>query len=124
MRLEVQSTKRFEKDLGALAKADQERVVQTVEAHVVDFDPAVGDSTRHITQPLRIRVPGGYDSSLYSLRVGQKIRVLLTIEEDPIFDVKLVTLMRVVQHNDLNKAYRSIAESLAQNFASGSDSDG
>jgi len=122
--LVIEATKRFEKDLQALSSIDRERVLKTVRDKVEEFDPSVRAGSRHITQPMRIAVPGGYDSSLYSLRVGQKIRVLLTVEDDPIFEEKLVTLMRVVKHGDLNKAYRSLAESLAQSFASGGDLDG
>ncbi len=50
------------------------------------------------------------------LKVSQKLRVILTVDEDPIFGQIIFTLFRAIQHQDLNKAYNSVAESLYQDF--------
>ena len=56
----------------------------------------------------------GYESSLYVLRVSQKLRVILAVDEDPIFDQVIFTLYRVVKRDNLDKEYQGIAESLYQ----------
>ncbi len=61
-------------------------------------------------------MPEGLESSLYVLRVSPQIRVILTIEADPLFDQKVITLFRVVKHDDMERAFNSIAESLYQQF--------
>ncbi|AUB34373.1 hypothetical protein COO91_00193 [Nostoc flagelliforme CCNUN1] len=38
----------------------------------------------------------------------------MTVDEDPIFGQVIFTLFRVVKHDDLDKAYKSVAESLYQ----------
>ncbi|WP_170181382.1 hypothetical protein [Chlorobaculum thiosulfatiphilum] len=38
----------------------------------------------------------------------------MTIEEDPLFDQKIVTLFRVVKRDHMERAFNSIAESLYQ----------
>lgn len=68
-------------------------------------------------------MPEGLDSSLYVLRASPQIRVILTIEEDPLFDQKIVTLFRVVRHDDMDRAFNSIAESLYQHLRSLEDGD-
>lgn len=64
----------------------------------------------------KIKVAKDYDSSLYSLRIDKKIRVIFTIDEDPIFDRTLITLFRVVNAEDASKVYISVAKSLYQDF--------
>jgi hypothetical protein len=49
---------------------------------------------------------------LYVLRVSQKIRVSLAIDEDPIFEQIIFTLFRAVSHAELGKAYQDVAASL------------
>ena len=56
----------------------------------------------------------GYESSLYVLKVLEKLSVILTIDEDPIFDQFIVTLFRAVKQDKLNRAYQSVAELLYQ----------
>ena len=63
--------------------------------------------------PLRSQL-NGYESSLYVLKVLEKLSVILTIDEDPIFDQYIVTLFRAVKQDKLNRAYQSVAESLYQ----------
>jgi hypothetical protein len=54
------------------------------------------------------------DSTLYSMKVGHNLRILLAVDDDPLFDQTIFTLLRVIQHKDLSKAYKGIAESLYQ----------
>ena len=65
-----------------------------------------------VYQPVPIRLKSGFGSSLYSLRVGRDIRVVMAVDDDPIFGQTLVTLFRVVGHDNLESAYRSTAKLL------------
>jgi hypothetical protein len=65
-----------------------------------------------VFQPLPIRLKGGLGSSLYSLRVGRDIRLVMAVDDDPVFGQTLVTLFRVVGSDDLERAYRSTAKLL------------
>jgi hypothetical protein len=40
----------------------------------------------------------------------------LSVDEDPIFGQVIFTLFRVVKHDDLDKAYKSVAQSLYQDL--------
>ena len=65
-----------------------------------------------LQRPLAIQLKDGLGASLYSLRVGRDIRIILTIDDDPIFARMLVTLFRVVRRDELTQAYRSTAHLL------------
>jgi hypothetical protein len=56
----------------------------------------------------------GYESLLYTLKVSHKLKVILTVDEDPVFGQVIFTLFRVVKYDELDKAYRGVAESLYQ----------
>lgn len=124
MELQFDITRHFEKDLGRLSTRDQNRVAASINKYAATFDVERGDSTRHIYQLHRILLPEGLDSSLYVLRATQQIRVILTIEDDPLFGRKLVTLIRVVKHDELDRAFNSITESLYQHLQTGSHGNG
>ena len=124
MELQFDITRRFEKDMDRLSKDDQRRIAVSIDKYAAGFDVDRGDSTHHIYQPHMSPLPEGFDSSLYVLRATQQIRVILTIENDPLFDRKLVTLIRVVKHDLLDRAFNSIVESLYQQLRSGGQGNG
>jgi mRNA-degrading endonuclease RelE of RelBE toxin-antitoxin system len=124
MELQFDITRRFEKDLKRLTPKDQDRVAASIDKYASIFDIEHGDPTRHIYQPHKILLPEGLDSSLYVLRATDQIRVVLTIEDDPLFGRKVVTLIRVVKHDDLERAFNSIAEALYQHLHTGGQGNG
>lgn len=95
---------------------EKDRVVVAIDKYAATFDSELDVSTQHIYRPHKIKMPEGLESSLYVLRVSPQIRVILTIEADPLFDQKVITLFRVVKHDDMERAFNSIAESLYQQF--------
>lgn len=116
MEIKFDITRSFEKDLKKLGAREKDRVVAALDRYAAKFDSALDVSTQHIYRPHKINMPEGLESSLYVLRVSPQIRVILTIEEDPLFDQKIITLFRVVKHDDMEQAFNSIAESLYQQF--------
>lgn len=125
MNLVFESTKKFEKDIAELPKREAERVISRLNQNcsLLKQEPAAFYRTVH--RPIIPQLTNGMESTLYSMRVGRDIRILLTIDEDPLFDQVIVTLLRLVRHKDLEKAFKSIAESLYQSaltdFSKGED---
>jgi len=63
----------------------------------------------------QITLHSGRLSSLYILRAGIKIRVLCTIDADPLFDREIVTLLRIAKNpEEYPKIFSQLAESLYQ----------
>jgi mRNA-degrading endonuclease RelE of RelBE toxin-antitoxin system len=116
MDIKIESTKKFENDLSKLSEAERETVIKQINDCAELFFTHKASVYRKLRR-LRLNLPSlanGYESSLYRLKVSQKLRVILTVDEDPIFGQIIFTLFRVIQHQDLYKAYESVAESLYQ----------
>ncbi|PSB21276.1 hypothetical protein C7B65_04930 [Phormidesmis priestleyi ULC007] len=110
----IESTKGFEKDLGKLSEGDKAAVIQKINDCASLFPTQKADVYRKLR---RLGLPSnlnGYESSLYTLRVSQKLSVVLSVDEDPIFGQVIFTLFRAVKHDDLDQAYKDVAESLYQ----------
>ena len=66
--------------------------------------------------PLELEaIPASTGRIRVSRRVGRDIRLILAVDDDPIFGQILVTLFRVVRHNEVDRSYRSIAHLLYRN---------
>jgi hypothetical protein len=110
----IESTSYFEKDLTKLSEDEKAEVVQKINDCASLFPSQKANVYRKLRRlPIALNL-NGYESSLYILRVSQKLRVILAVDEDPIFGQVIFTLFRAVKHDDLDKAYKSIAESLYQ----------
>ncbi|MCC5660483.1 hypothetical protein LC608_26595 [Nostoc sp. XA010] len=110
----IESIRSFEKDLGRLSEDEKAAAIQKINDCASLFPTQKADVYRKLR---RLPLPSdinGYESSLYTLRVSQKLRVILTVDEDPIFGQVIFTLFRVVKHDELDKAYKGVAESLYQ----------
>lgn len=110
----IESTKNFEKDLDKLSKDERAITVKKINDCASLFPNNKSDGYRKLRRIPLLSGLNGYDSSLYTLKVSQKLRAILTVDEDPIFGQVIFTLFRVINHDDLGKAYQGIAESLYQ----------
>ncbi|MEH2371129.1 hypothetical protein [Nostoc sp.] len=110
----IESTRSFEKDLGRLSEDEKAAAIKKINDCASLFPTQKADIYRKLR---RLPLPSdinGYESSLYTLRVSQKLRVILAVDEDPIFGQVIFTLFRVVKHDELEKAYKGVAETLYQ----------
>ena len=116
MELLFESTNRFEKDLKSFDKPDKKRIINALNQYgsEVRDDPSV---TPHRVRPLRIpQLKDVLDTTLYELRVSPKIRVILTLDEDPIFDQIIIGLLRVARHDKMKDMVSGLWQSLYQNM--------
>lgn len=110
----IESTKGFEKDLSRLSEDERAAAIKKINDCASLFPTHKTDVYRKLH---RLPLPSplnGYESSLYTLRLSQKLRAILAVDEDPIFRQVIFTLFRAVKHDDIDKAYKGIAESLYQ----------
>jgi len=110
----IESTRHFEKDIDRLSEDEKAVTIQKINDCASLFPTQKADGYRKLRRLPLLSYLNGYESSLYTLKVLQKLRVILTVDEDPIFGQVIFTLFRVVKRNDLDKAYESVAESLYQ----------
>lgn len=108
----IESTRSFENDIAGLSENEKAITIQKINDCASLFPVRKADVYRKLYLPSSLSGLNGYKSSLYTLRVSQKLRVIVAVDEDPIFEQVIFTLYRVVKRDDLDKAYRSVAESL------------
>jgi Txe/YoeB family toxin of Txe-Axe toxin-antitoxin module len=110
-----QTTKSFEKDLNKLSAADKGLVIQHVNKIADLFRTNQKSFYSSTYRPMKIKLPPGLDSSLYSMRINQNLRVIFSIEDDPLFEQTNLTLFRIAKTpKALRKSFSSIVESLYQ----------
>ncbi|MBG1269025.1 hypothetical protein [Nostoc sp. WHI] len=110
----IESTRSFEKELGRLSEDEKAAAVKKINDCASLFPTRKADVYRKLRRLPLLSDINGYESSLYTLKISQKLRVILAVDEDPIFGQVIFTLFRVVKHDDLDKAYKGVAESLYQ----------
>jgi len=112
----IESTRGFEKDLAKLSEDEKAAAIKKINDCASLFPTQKANFYR---KQRRLRLPtnlNGYESSLYTLKVSRTLRVIWAVDEDPIFGQVIFTLFRVVKHDDLDKAYQGVAESLYQDM--------
>jgi mRNA-degrading endonuclease RelE of RelBE toxin-antitoxin system len=110
-----QTTPGFRHDLDRLSPDDRARVLETLRRSYGLLRDNPRSFFAKAQRPLPIHLKGGLSSSLYSLRVGRDIRLIMAVDDDPVFGQTLVTLFRVVRHGEVDRSYRSIAHLLYRN---------
>src|SRR5690606_35031546 len=109
----MQESRRYGKSLRKLSFKDQERVRNQVTK--VLHALSSGDSATpflHVTRATKLAY--GLDGSLWIMRVSRDLRVLVTIDNDPLFDQTLVTLLDTAHVDKLDRTLQSVSESLYQ----------
>jgi hypothetical protein len=112
----IESTKGFENDLTKLSEDEKAAAIQKINDCASLFPTHKADVYRKLR---RLRLPSnlnGYESSLYTLRVSRTLKVILAVDEDPIFGQVIFTLFRTVKQDELERAYQNVAESLYQDL--------
>ncbi|MCE2888176.1 MAG: hypothetical protein ACK6BS_07460 [Pseudanabaena sp.] len=106
----IESTSRFEQDLSSMSEGEKDIAIQKINECAALFPEHKINAYRKLSRlPLNI---SGYDSSLYTMRISPESRIILAVDEDPIFGQVILTLFRVANRDDFNKAYQVVVESL------------
>ncbi len=69
---------------------------------------------RYIFQSAHFRKIGDFDSTVFYLKINQRERAILSIDEDHIFERIIVNVFTVCNHEKLNVEIKGIMESLYQ----------
>lgn len=114
MELLFQETKSFEKDLRKLPEKLKEKVINSINEQSLYFVENQVENSQKIKRLAQSNLHLDSDSSLYELKVDLKTRVILSIDDDPLFDQVIFTLYRIVSPRDFQVALKNISESLYQ----------
>jgi len=110
-------TDRFEKELSKCERSQQQRWKKAINRAAELF---VSDRAGFFTRAkrFRARVYGDLRSSLFVWRLSNDWRLLFTVEEDPLFDRIVITLLSLANHDTFYRSLERVAESLYEGHPS------
>ncbi len=106
----IESTSSFEQDLASISEDEKAIAIQKINDCAALFPEHKINAYRKLRR-LALNI-SGYDSSLYAMQVSPESRIILTVDEDPIFGQVIFTLFRIANRDDFSKAYQGVVESL------------
>jgi mRNA-degrading endonuclease YafQ of YafQ-DinJ toxin-antitoxin module len=115
MDVQIDITDDFEKDLGKVSKLDNQLITKKIN-HLIELLNNDQSISRHLYRLHKIAPINDLNSSLYIFKVNKTIRVILTFEDDPLFDQKIITLLRVANHSKLDRVFKGLQESIYQSY--------
>ena len=116
VRVDIES--KFDKDIKKLSQKENEIISKRIN-YLINIIREGDNVSSHIRKLPNVIFPNGISTSLHVFRVGMNLRILLTFEEDPLFDEFVLTLFRAVRKSDLELVYKGLAQSLYQSFLHG-----
>ena len=115
MDVQIDITKEFDKDLKKATKSDNQMISKKIN-YLIDLIRDNQKIGRHLYRLHRIPSMDNLDSSLYVYKINTTIRVIMTFEDDPLFDQKVIPLLRVVHHDKLENTFKGLQESIYQSY--------
>ncbi|MTJ12977.1 hypothetical protein FJR11_10310 [Anabaena sp. UHCC 0187] len=112
----IESTKDFEKDLEQFNDTEKFKLIKEMNRYFATLSQDKMLFYQSSEQLRNIKLNHSYDSTIYALKINDNQRVILTIDDDPIFDCTVITLFRLVKLADAEKAYNAVAELIYQDF--------
>jgi hypothetical protein len=109
MQLVFHASARFEDDLALLGEGERNIVVGQINEvfHRIACEGEAACSL--LLKPEELKLKSGCCSTLSVLPVDARMAVIFAIDEDPIFDQLIISLIRVVSQGDIPAAYREAA---------------
>ncbi|WP_413175581.1 hypothetical protein [Anabaena azotica] len=112
----IESTKDFEKDLEKFTDTEKFRIIKEMNRNFELLSSENNSFYEHSEQLRNIKLNHDYDSTIFCLKINEEQRIILTIDDDPIFGCILITLFRLVNSEEAQQAYNAIAEFIYQDF--------
>jgi hypothetical protein len=112
MQLLFQSTQEFEHEIEALSESERIEIIERINGECPNFVCEKESFFSLVHQPREIPLVNECCSSLYVMPAGVDKVIILTLDEDPIFDQLIITLIRLVPASTSTKVYMDVAHTL------------
>ncbi len=112
MDLEFNITQSFDDDMKGLSADQQNKMKDKINFVSGSLLNGKAAFMQNASMPHMFNLKGGLDSSLYLVNVDEGKRMIVTVDDDPIFDKVSVTLFRLVDAKESEQVYREVGEEL------------
>jgi len=112
MKLEFLITESFDNDIKRLSAVQRNKIKD--EINLISGSLLNGRTSfmKKASMPFIFNLKGDLDSSLYVVKIDAEKRLVVAVDDDPIFDKISLTMFRLVNDDDAEKAYKEIGEQL------------
>ena len=114
MEIIIQHTKKFEKDISKISEKEKNIFTRLINLFI---DSLKNNQSSHYPpmKKANIILKNNLDTSIYIMQVKQ-LRLLFSLDDDPLFDQKIITMYRLIPPSKYSKAFANLAESHYQNY--------
>jgi len=116
MEILFESTRHFEKELMAFKNEERKIIIDHINQSAQLFLTNKLTLFKKLRRLHKVNLMNDYESTLYSLKVSDSLRVILTVDEDTIFEQVVFTLFRVVRKSLASEAYKAVAKLIYADF--------
>ena len=116
MEILFESTRHFEKELTAFKNEERKIIINHINQSAQLFLTNKLTLFKKLRRLHKVNLINDYESTLYSLKVSDSLRVILTIDEDTLFEQVVFTLFRVVRKSLASQAYKAVAKLIYADF--------
>ena len=109
----IESTKKFESDIKKIDKPSKSKLIAKIN-NLSEHLQSNQEKHKDLYKLKKIDLGASLEDSMYIYKIGTKLRIILSIESDPLFDNINMTLYRCVKPDNLDKAFKSIIQSIYQ----------
>lgn len=115
MDVQINITKDFDKDLKKISESDNQAISVKIN-YLIDLlrgDQKIGRQLHRLHKMPQVK---DLNNSIFLYKINRTIRIILTFEDDPLFDQKIITLLRAVHHDKLEITFKGLQEAIYQSY--------
>ena len=112
MELEFDITQSFSDDMALLPSAQKERIsaqINLVSKSLLNGQTAFRENS---SIPYIFPLKDGLDSSLFVVKADDDKRMILAVDEDPVFDKISLTFFRLVEKSIAERIYKEVGQAI------------
>lgn len=112
----IEMTDDCEKKFCSFLEKEQDEIIEKTEYFGELYMKDRAEFFRNASQPVFFRLNDKFDSSLYYFRINNELKIIASVDEDPIFESVTITLLSVFRDSGIEKNFRTAAQSFYRQF--------
>ena len=112
MELAFDITQSFSDDMAGLPPVQKEAISNQINLISKSLLNGQVEFKQNSSIPYIFNLKGGLDSSLYLIKADTDKRMVVSVDEDPVFDKITLTLFRLADRNTADEIYKEVGENI------------
>lgn len=112
MKLEFDITQSFSDDMARLPSGQRKNIADQINLVSQSLLNGQNEFKENSSIPYIFNLKDNLDSSLYLVKADQDNRMIVSVDEDPVFDKISLTFFRLVDKNKAEEVYKEVGENI------------